>query len=75
MNTMPISKKYHKKIEEGFKYIFKTETKTGGFNGLSTIVEEPIVKHQIIQLAKLCREVPASVSLKKTSLGVVIEFW
>ncbi len=72
---MAVNKKYQKRIEEGFKDIFKTETKKGSFDGLITIVKEPIVKHQIIQLAKLCQEIPASVTLKNTADGVFIEFW
>lgn len=72
---MAINKKYHKRIETGFKDIFKTETQKGTFDGLITIVKEPLVKHQIIQLAKLCEEIPVSVTLKNTSHGVFIEFW
>ena len=72
---MAVNKKYHKSIEAGFKDIFKTETQKGTFDGLITIVKEPLVKHQIIQLAKLCEEIPASVTLKNTSHGIFIEFW
>lgn len=77
-----LKKKYHGKIEEGFKEIFKTETQKGnqnnqygGLDGLITIVKEPLVKHQIIQLAKLCEEVPVSVTLKSCGNGISIEFW
>lgn len=79
---MTVNKKYHKKIEEGFKDIFKTETQKGsqnnqygGLDGLITVVKEPLVKHQIIQLAKLCEEIPASLSLKRFDNGIAIEFW
>ena len=76
---MAINKKYHKKIEEGFKDIFKTEIQKGNqydsLDGLSTIIKEPLVRHQIIQLAKLCEEIPASVALKRSTNGIHIEFW
>ncbi|MDD7886348.1 hypothetical protein [Flavivirga sp. 57AJ16] len=72
---MAVNKKYHKRIKEGLKDIFKTETQKGNFDGLTTIVNEPLVKHQIILLAKLCEEIPVSVTLKNTSHGVFIEFW
>ena len=80
---MAIKKKYHKKIEEGFKHIFKTEIQKetpalllGFENGLVTQVNEPLVKHQIIQLAKLCQEVPSNVSLKaQGNNNIAIEFW
>lgn len=72
---MAINKKYRKRIEEGFKEIFKTETQKGSFDGLITIVNEPLVKHQIIQLAKLCEDMPVNVTLKNTPNGVYIEFW
>lgn len=77
-----IRKKHKKKIEEGFKDIFKTEIlihnkndQYSGLNGLITIVKEPIVKNQIIQLAKLCEELPVSMTLKSSGEGVFIEFW
>lgn len=73
---------YHKIIEDGFKHIFQTHTlrgsqtqEFGGFNGAMTIVREPLVKQQIIQLAKLCQEVPANVILKSYRNKVFIEFW
>ncbi|NMH87322.1 hypothetical protein [Flavivirga algicola] len=72
---MSINKKYQKRIEEVFKDIFKTEIQKGTFNSLTTVVKEPLVKHQIIQLAKLCEEIPANVNLKNTTNGVFIEFW
>ncbi|GAA4887995.1 hypothetical protein GCM10023311_09820 [Flaviramulus aquimarinus] len=75
-------KKYRRKIEEGFKNIFKTEIdknnknhKHLGFDDLAIIVKEPIVKHQIIQLAKLCEEVPFNLTLKPSKNGILIEFW
>lgn len=74
-----VKEKYRKKIEEGFKHIFNTETQMGNpitsSNGLTTLVTEPLVKHQIIQLAKLCEDLPVSLTLKSTSNGVSIEFW
>lgn len=77
-----IKKKHQKRIEEGFKDIFKTETQKSSQNdlhtssgSLATIIKEPLVKHQIIQLAKLCEEIPISVTLKSNGNGVFIEFW
>tara|TARA_R110002073_G_scaffold329770_1_gene512779 strand:+ start:290 stop:529 length:240 start_codon:yes stop_codon:yes gene_type:complete len=79
---MAVDKKYHKIIEEGFKDIFKTDTQKGsqnykveGLDGLITIIKEPLVKHQIVQLAKLCEKVPVSVALKRCEGGISIEFW
>tara|TARA_R110000868_G_scaffold56488_13_gene174877 strand:+ start:9684 stop:9959 length:276 start_codon:yes stop_codon:yes gene_type:complete len=79
---MAVNKKDYTKIEEGFKDIFKTEVQKGGQNnqyggvdGLMTIVKEPLVKHQIIKLAKLCEEVSANVTLKSLNGGIFIEFW
>lgn len=75
---MTMKKKYHKKIEEEFKDIFKTKIEKGNENfpygGLRTIIKEPLVNHQIIQLARLCEEIPISVTLKTTSIGISIEF-
>ncbi|WP_242204948.1 hypothetical protein [Aestuariivivens insulae] len=75
-------KDYHKKIEDGFNTIFHTRTlrgietqKYGGFNGYMTIVKEPLVRQQIIQLAILCQEIPANITLKGYRNGVLIEFW
>lgn len=76
---MTLKKRHSKKIEEGFKYIFKTETKKANqnlnYDGLVTIVKEPLVRHQIIELAKLCEDVPSRVTLKTTGNGISIEFW
>ncbi len=76
---MAIKKKHSKKIEEGFKYIFKTETKKANqnlrYNGLVTIVKEPLVRHQIIELAKLCEDVPSRVTLRTIGNAISIEFW
>ncbi len=74
-----MKEKHRKKIEEGFKTIFNTETFNGdqitSSCGLITIVKEPVVKHQIIQLAKLCEDLPNRLTLKSTTHGVYIEFW
>ncbi|MEP1487601.1 MAG: hypothetical protein ABJK28_04170 [Algibacter sp.] len=75
-----VKKKYQKKIEERFKDIFNTENQNkenqySGLNGIITVVKEPIVKHQIIQLAKLCEEVPNNMALKSSGGAVHIEFW
>ena len=73
---------YQKKIEDGFRDIFQTQTlrgnqtfEYGGFNGFMTIVKEPLVKQQIIQLAKLCQEIPANITIKCMDCGLFIEFW
>ena len=74
-----MKEKHQKKIEEGFKSIFNTETFNGDQRssscGLITIVNEPLVKHQVIQLARLCEDLPNSLTLKSTSYGLHIEFW
>ncbi|WP_034041547.1 hypothetical protein [Wocania ichthyoenteri] len=77
-----MKKKYRIKVEEGFKDIFNTETKYGSeynhhsnSDSLITVVNEPLVKHQIIQLAKLCEEIPNNITLKHTGKGIYIEFW
>ncbi len=79
---MAVKKKYHKKIEEGLEYIFKTETlkgdqkdKRGSVDFLAARITEPLVKQQIIQLANLCKEIPVSVTLKSSGSEVFIEFW
>jgi hypothetical protein len=79
---MAVNKKYHKKIKEGFKDIFKTEVHNGGqsspygsLNDLSITITNPLVKHQIILLAKLCEEIPVSVFLKSSGNKIYIEFW
>jgi hypothetical protein len=70
-----VKKKYQKRIEERFKDIFNTENQYSGLNGVIIIIKEPIVKHQIIQLAKLCEEIPNNMTLKSSGGGVYIEFW
>ncbi len=79
---MAIKKRYRRKIEEGFKDIFNTGTKNeneynlfSNSDSLITIVNEPLVKQQILQLAKLCKETPHNVTLKHTGKGIYIEFW
>ena len=79
---MSVKYKYHKKIEESVHSIFKTKVLKGivsnqyiGIDGIGTIVDEPLVKQQIIQLAKLCEETSVRLSLKAVGNKVVIEFW
>ncbi len=74
-------KKHHTKIENGFKTIFNTaiESKSdylgSGYNDLTTSIEAPLVKQQIIQLAKLCQDVPLNTILKASGGKIIIEFW
>tara|TARA_R110002049_G_scaffold143633_1_gene305820 strand:+ start:16194 stop:16430 length:237 start_codon:yes stop_codon:yes gene_type:complete len=78
-----MKKKYYKKIEEGFKDIFKTDIQkttsehflNNSQDSLITIVREPLVKHQIIQLAKLCEDVPLNLAVTSSSNVLFIEFW
>lgn len=79
---MEIKKKYYKKIEEGFKDIFNTVLEKssedylkGTQNGFITTVREPLVRYQIIQLAKLCEEIPLNVTVKSYGNAISIEFW
>tara|TARA_R110002050_G_scaffold300769_1_gene472446 strand:+ start:82970 stop:83209 length:240 start_codon:yes stop_codon:yes gene_type:complete len=79
---MEIKKKYYKKIVEGYKNIFNTHIEEGSedylkgnLSGFTTTVREPLVRHQIIQLAKLCEEVPMSVTLRSSGNSLYIEFW
>ncbi len=74
-----MKKKHYRKIEEKLKNIFNTEIQKGNqdfqYDSVITIINEPLVRHQIIQLAKLCEEIPVNVTLKSISNGVFIEFW
>lgn len=79
---MAIKKKYHKRIKNSFQDIFNTDIEelhqdclSSHINGLTTIIKEPLVRYQIIQLAKLCEEVPLNVTLKSTNNMLSIEFW
>mgnify|MGYP000663418277 CR=1 FL=1 len=79
---MSVKHKKHKKIEESVHSIFKTKVLKGiesnhyiGIDGVGTIVDEPLVRQQIIQLAKLCEETSVRLSLKAVGNKVVIEFW
>lgn len=79
---MAVNKRHHAKIEEGFKEIFGTETKKegkpyadGAYEGLKTIVKDPLNEHQIIALAELAKEVSVSMIMKRSGTGIVICFW
>ena len=79
---MPIDKKYQNKIIKHFNDSFKTETHVGSQNyrygslgGLMTIIDEPLVKQQIIELAKLCEDVSLNTTLKASGGKIIIEFW
>lgn len=82
LTQMTVKNRCHKKIEEELKNIFNTEIKKGNevnhhnnSDSIIAIVEDSLVKHQIIQLAKLCQETPHSVTLKRSPKGIFIEFW
>ncbi|GGD29109.1 hypothetical protein [Hyunsoonleella pacifica] len=77
-----MKKHHYNKIEKSFEEIFKTEVTSehqsalfSHFDSIKTVVREPIVKQQIIQLAKLCQEVPNNLTIRSTLDGVYIEFW
>ncbi|WP_299555723.1 hypothetical protein [Seonamhaeicola sp.] len=79
---MPIKKREHQKIENRFKEIFNTTVEgptedclTNHINGVYTVVKEPLVRQQIIQLARLCEEVPLNTTLKASGGNIVVEFW
>ena len=78
-----MKKQYYTKIEEGFKDIFKTDIQkttsksllNNSQGSLTTVIREPLVKHQIIQLAKLCEEVPLNLSVTPSNSSLFVEFW
>lgn len=78
---MAIKKKHQKIIEQGVYDIFKTEVLKGteinqyGMDGVITVIDEALVRQQIIQLAELCEVTSAKVALKAIGNKVVIEFW
>ncbi len=79
---MALKYKYHKRIEEGVYDIFKTKVLKGmdnnhysGIDGVVTIIDEPLVRQQIIQLAKLCEDISVKVVLKAIGNKTIIEFW
>jgi hypothetical protein len=76
------SNKYDNKIKEGVYNIFKTEVvKESGEDyytindGLITVVDEPLVRQQLLELTKLCERIPSKVALKAIGNRVQIEFW
>lgn len=79
---MIFKKRYHERLKDGVYSIFKTEVVDGdeesqfiGNNGLITVVDEPLVKQQLIELVKLCENDAVKVTLKAVGNKVHIEFW
>jgi flagellar biosynthesis regulator FlbT len=79
---MTYKKKHYKKIKEECKAIFNTDvskTSSDSFRpnlgGAITVVKDPLVKQQIIQLAQLCEDIPENVALKAVHNKITIEFW
>ena len=75
-------KKYTNEIKEGVYSIFKTKVITesnqnyySSNDGLIAIVDEPLVRQQLLELSKLCENVPSKVALKAIGNKVQIEFW
>lgn len=72
---MKLKKDYHAEIENIFKSIFGIEETNIEINGLIVTIKEPLVKQQIIQLAKFCKNIPLNTSLKASGGKTIIEFW
>lgn len=79
---MSVDKKYHDKIKTLFKDLFETETyigiqnhQYGGFDGLMAVIDEPLVKQQVIELAKFSKDISLNTTLKAFGGKIIIEFW
>ena len=72
---MKLKKDYRIEIEKAFKSIFDIEDSNIEINGLFITINEPLVKQQIILLARLCKNIPLNTSLKASGGKTIIEFW
>ncbi|TYA74840.1 hypothetical protein [Seonamhaeicola marinus] len=66
--------KHRNKIEKNIASIFKNDS-NAEINDLTISTNEPLVKQQIILLAKLCESTPLNTSLISSGGKIVIEFW
>jgi hypothetical protein len=72
---MKLQKDYQIEIKNAIKGIFDIDEPNVEINGLMITIREPLVKQQIILLAKLCQKIPLSTSLRASRGKTIIEFW